>query len=392
MQCIRCKRDIPDGAAFCPWCGKRQPDTAPPAQRKKRRRPKGSGTVRKLNDSPRSRPWMARAGSGEVLGMYATSTEAVLALDDYNAKHSSVARMRYTFSDVYEKWKEVHFKDVGAKGRYSYEQAFEKSKAIWEREMRELKTEDYQGVITELSDAGLSRSTCEKQRQLFSQICKWAMQNDIIRVNYAEGLRLPVASPKKERTLTDEEISKIQSIAEDNSKSNRFRFMAQFALVLLYTGMRIDELLSMRRDDVHLDQGYLVGGEKTEAGRQRTIPILPEIHGILAGWMLDSIGNELLLPTASGKKKDINATEASFRRLMEVCGINSKDTPKEKRVTPHSLRRTAATRLVEGKAEPTAVQAILGHADFSTTADYYTAHSNEYLSQEMNKYKKRESR
>lgn len=45
MQCIRCKREIPDGAAFCPWFGKRLPDTAPPAQRKKRRRPKGSGTV-----------------------------------------------------------------------------------------------------------------------------------------------------------------------------------------------------------------------------------------------------------------------------------------------------------------------------------------------------------
>nr|DAP44563.1 MAG TPA: 50S ribosomal protein L19 [Caudoviricetes sp.] len=44
MQCIRCKREIPDGAAFCPWCSKRLPDTAPPAQRKKRRRPKGSGT------------------------------------------------------------------------------------------------------------------------------------------------------------------------------------------------------------------------------------------------------------------------------------------------------------------------------------------------------------
>ena len=164
--------------------------------------------------------------------------------------------------------------------------------------------------------------------------------------------------------------------------------MAQFSLVLLYTGMRIDELLSMRRDDVHLDQGYLVGGEKTEAGRQRVIPILPEIRGILGGWMLDSIGSELLIPTSTGRKKDIHTTEASFRRLMEICGINGKDTPKEKRVTPHSLRRTAATRLVEGKAEPTAVQAILGHADFSTTADYYTAHSNEYLVQEMGKYKK----
>ena len=319
--------------------------------------------------------------------MFATSSEAVIALDEYNAKHSSVARMRYTFKDVYERWNAVHFKEVGENGRYSYEQAYTKASSLLDCEMRELKTEDYQKIITELAEAGLSRSTCEKQRQLFSQLCKWAMQNDIISTNYAEGLKLPAPPPKKERTLTDEEIAKIQALADDRSKNNRFRFTAQFSIVLVYTGMRIDELLSMRRDDVHLDAGYLIGGEKTDAGRQRTIPILDPIRTILAGWMLDSLGSEYLLPTANGRKKDVNTVEHSFRRMMEVCEINKPDTPKEKRVTPHSLRRTAATRLVEGKAEPTAVQAILGHSDFTTTADYYTAHSADYLAEEMKKFK-----
>lgn len=319
--------------------------------------------------------------------MFATSAEATLALDDYNAKHSNVARMRYTFSDVYEKWKTVHFSDLGPKGQYSYTQAYEKAAALHQREMRELKTADYQDVINSLVADGLSRSTCEKQRQLFSQLCKWAMQNDIISVNYAAGLKLPASAPKKERTLTDEEILQIQTVAADKSPANRFLLTAQIAMVLLYTGMRIDELLSMRRDDVHLADGYMIGGEKTDAGRQRTIPVLDPIRPILGGWLLDSLGSEYLLPTATGRKKDINAVEHSFRRLMECCGINQKDTPKELRVTPHSLRRTAATRLVEGKADPTAVQAILGHADFATTADYYTAHSADYLAEEMRKFK-----
>ena len=253
--------------------------------------------------------------------------------------------------------------------------------------MRDLKTEDYQKVITALADTGKSRSYCEKQRQLFSQLCKWAMQNDIISINYAEGLRLPSASPKKERTLTSDEIQRIQTVADNADPSNRLRITAQIALVLVYTGMRIDELLSMRRDDVYLSDGYMVGGEKTDAGRQRIIPILDPIKKIVSGWMLDSVGFEYLLPTASGKKKDINTVEHSFRRLMLLCGINKEDTPKEKKVTPHSLRRTFATKLVECGAEPTAVQAILGHADFTTTADYYTAHSTEYVVSEMKKLK-----
>ena len=258
--------------------------------------------------------------------------------------------------------------------------------------MRELKTEDYQAVITALADAGKSRSMCEKQRQLFSQLCKWAMQNDIITINYAEGLRLPAPSPKKERTLTDDELGKIKAIADDNNKGNRFRQIAQLAMVLTYTGMRIDELLSMRRDDVHLNEGYMIGGEKTDAGRQRVIPILEPIRMIVAEWMLCSLGSEFLLPTSTGRKKNVDTVEHSFRRLMIVLGINPDPEKVDRKdmgelITPHSLRRTAATRLVEGKAEPTAVQAILGHADFSTTADYYTSHNVEYLAEEMKKFK-----
>lgn len=387
MQCIRCKREIPEGAAFCQWCGKRQPETTPPAQRKKRRRPKGSGSVYEKKDAVRAKPWVAKNSANEIIGNFATSSEAVIALSEYNAKHSTASRFRYTFSDVYEKWNELHYKDIGPKGRDSYQRAYEVAKSLHDCSMRDLKTEDYQKVITALADTGKSRSYCEKQRQLFSQLCKWAMQNDIISINYAEGLRLPSASPKKERTLTSDEIQRIQTVADNADPSNRLRTTAQIALVLVYTGMRIDELLSMRRDDVYLSDGYMVGGEKTDAGRQRIIPILDPIKKIVSGWMLDSVGFEYLLPTASGKKKDINAVEHSFRRLMLLCGINKEDTPKEKKVTPHSLRRTFATRLVECGAEPTAVQAILGHADFTTTADYYTAHSTEYVVSEMKKLK-----
>ena len=46
--------------------------------------------------------------------------------------------------------------------------------------------------------------------------------------------------------------------------------------MLIYTGLRIGELFSLRRENVHLKEGYLVGGSKTKAGKNRTVPILPE--------------------------------------------------------------------------------------------------------------------
>lgn len=378
MICIRCKREIPDGAAFCPWCGKRQPETAPPAQRKKRRRPRGSGSVYKMC-GVRQKPYIALSSKREVIGIYETSGEAIRALDAYVSQNRPISKLKYTFADVYAKWSEAHYQDVGAKGRSSYELAYKKAERLWDRPVRDLVTEDYQVVIDDLANAGMSRSMCEKQRQLFSQICKWSMANGITSHNFAEELRLPAGTGKKTRVLTKEEISRIQSVADD--RSDPMNTIARISIVLYYTGMRINELLSMRRDDVHLDEGYLIGGEKTEAGRKRVIPILDPIKMIIADWMLDSMGNELLLPAArGGKQRSESATEKAFKALMKRCDIEG--------AVPHTMRHTAATRLVQGKAEPTAVQAILGHADFSTTANYYTGHDAEYLKKEMKKFDK----
>ncbi len=378
MQCCRCHEEIPDGSLFCNRCGKRQPEWAPPAQRKKRRRPKGSGSVYKLKDN-RAKPFVALSSKREVIGTYATSGEAVQALDVYNAQTVPITRIKYTFADVYAKWSEAHYQDVGPKGRQSYEAAYTKAERLWDRPIREMVTEDYQTVIDDLVAAGLSRSMCEKQRQLFSQLCKWSMSNGIISHNFAEELRLPTQQKKKKRVLSTAEIEKIQKIADD--KADGMYSIARLSLVLYYTGMRVNELLTLRRQDVDLKAGYIVGGEKTEAGRERTIPILEPIKMILADWMIDSVGSDLLLPAArGGKQRSVSATEKSFKELMKRCGVED--------ATPHTMRRTAATRLVEGKAEPTAVQAILGHADFSTTADYYTGHDADYLKSEMEKFKK----
>ena len=384
MECIRCRREVPEGGMFCPWCGKRQA-AAPPPQRRQRRRPKGSGSVYRLAGN-RARPYIALTASKESLGTYATAGEAVQALDAYNAQRTPAARLRYTFEDVYQRWSAQHYQDVGPKGRESYERAFAKAESLYRREMRELRQEDYQAVVDALAGAGKSRSLCEKQRQLFSQMCQWAMKQDIITQNYASGLRLPGAAAKKERILTGAEIARIRACAENTDKGNRYCSIARLAMVLLYTGMRIDELLSMRRENVHLDQGYMIGGEKTSTGRNRIIPILEPVRGIIGGWMLDSLGTEWLLPTAAGRKRDVNTVEHSFRTLMNVCGINTEDTPKEARATPHTLRHTAATAMIEAGVAPTAVQAILGHKDFTTTANIYTSHNDpQYLLQEMQK-------
>lgn len=358
MKCIRCHREIPDESGFCLFCGKRQTATTPPPHRRSRRRAKGSGSVYKLSDK-RSRPWVAMNGAGKLLGTYASSGEAVEALDRFNADRVPLERKNYTLRDIYEQWSPNAFAKIGDKSRQSYEDAFAKAEDLHSRRIRDLKTEDYQQVIDSLVQRGLSRSLCEKQRLLFSKLCQYAMKQDIIDKNYAQFLELPSKGEAKTRVLSDEEIGRIRGMLGDPKLGPT----AEIALVLCYSGMRINELLQMERENVHLADRYMVGGEKTDAGRNRTIPIHREIVPIIAKWM-DGNSARWLLHTSAGTAKDADNVRKTFRSLMKACSIEG--------ATPHTCRHTAATKMVAAGVRPEIIKQILGHSDFSMTVNRYT--------------------
>ena len=163
MKCIRpcCRKEIPDGASFCPWCGKKQPEAAP-QQRKKRRRPKGSGSVYKLSGT-RARPYVALTARRDILGTFETAGEAVQALDAYNAQNTPAALLKCTFADAYTQWKaQPKFQKLSTDMQKGYELAYAKAAPLYDRQLRDLKAADYQQVIDAMVEKGLSRSSCEK--------------------------------------------------------------------------------------------------------------------------------------------------------------------------------------------------------------------------------------
>lgn len=200
-----------------------------------------------------------------------------------------------------------------------------------------------------------------KQRQLFSQLCQYAIHQDIIHTNYATALSLPSPSAPKTRVLSAAEVSAIWGMANDS----RLGETAKIALVLVYTGMRLNELLTVRRDDVHLAEGYLIGGEKTEAGRRRVIPIHPDVRSFVTDWLAAGAGSSpYLLTSKYGLPRDHNNVRKSFGSLMQKLGIQG--------VTPHTCRHTAATKMAASGLPPEVVKQILGHADIATTLNIYT--------------------
>lgn len=90
-------------------------------------------------------------------------------------------------------------------------------------------------------------------------------------------------------------------------------------MVLLCTGMRINELLQLPVADVHLEEGYAIGGEKTAAGRSRIIPLPVPIRGIVADWL--ATGATVLVASKAGTPLDDSNVRRRFGRLMDALQI-----------------------------------------------------------------------
>lgn len=349
MICQKCKKKMPEGAKYCPWCGKSQT----PAK-KYRKRANGTGTVYKRTDKPRRTPWRATKGK-IIIGDYATRKEALEALEML-AGQDITERYNLTFAQVYERWSTEHFPRLSKWGVQSYTGAYNAFSALHAEKFRSLRASDYQRVMDDIPGKPEAK---RKYKQLLSQMSQWAMREEIIPTNYAHFLELPPPQKKPKEIFTSSEIARL---TEDGSET------AQVILMLIYTGMRIGELLSLPLTGYHED--YVVGGSKTEAGRNRVIPIRPEGKSYFARFAAASSG-PLLLSGSSIPRDPGNFRNRNYYPLLAKLGIPKK--------SPHCTRHTYATWAVEAGVPPEALQQILGHASYSTTVDVYTHLSPEQL-------------
>ena len=347
MNCVKCARTLPADAAFCPFCGKKQAA----APRKALKRPNGTGTVYKLSGR-RTRPWVA-AKNKTIIGYYSKKTEALEALERLAGKPIS-ERYNMTFEDVFQEWKAEHFREVGEKSIAAYENAYTKSKELYGRQFRSLRVKDFQAIIDN-NKAAKSRSAQAKYKHLFVQLSEWAVREEAATTNYAKFVKLDGEKPKEKAVFTNSEIQKLESAGTPAAK---------LTLMLIYTGMRIGELFALPLADYH--ESYVIGGEKTKAGRNRIIPIRPEGRGYFAE-VAASADGDLLISGYAGQKVAENFRKRDYYPMLEQLGIEKKP--------PHATRHTFASWAVSAGIRPEMLQKILGHSNYDTTADIYV-HAN----------------
>jgi len=192
------------------------------------------------------------------------------------------------------------------------------------------------------------------------------MSGDVAQ-NPADELRAPRALAALPRFLSIEEVDRLLAAPDVSTpKGVRDRALVE---VLYATGLRVSELVGLRLTDVHLDQGYVQCVGKGE--KQRVVPMGDEATAWVRRYLAD--GRPALVGKRSGQWLFVNArgggrlSRLGFWKTLKRYGLQA---GVRSHLSPHVLRHSFATHLLERGADLRAIQTMLGHADLSTTQIY----------------------
>ncbi len=174
---------------------------------------------------------------------------------------------------------------------------------------------------------------------------------------------------QRPKSLTTEEVDRLLAMPSRGNPSSPRALRDCALLNLLYTtGMRVTEVVTLTLDAVHLDEGYLIGGENERQSRQIPLPeaTVVLLHRYLADGrprLTQDRGLRALFVNHRGKQLTRQGLWLIIKEYAEAAGLGTK-------VTPHTLRHSFAMHRLQQGAELREVQHLLGHASISTTQIY----------------------
>lgn len=347
------------------------------------KQPNSYGSVHKL-PGKRRRPWRVRKTSGWIfdennervkqqyitIGYFATKQEALQALANYNENPYDIATNSITFSEVYERWSKEHFETIVPSAQRTWKSAYNHSKPLWEMRMKDIRPAHMEGTIR---DAQIGADTKNRMKSLYNLMFKYALKHEIVDKDYAV-LCNGVKKEEPDRIRKPFSENEIQ-ILWDNIDIP----FVDIILIGIYSGWRPQELATLKTEDIDLENGTMRGGMKTDAGKNRYVPIHSKIRPLVEKWY-DSNRKQLFYDDngKNGSEMDYGMYYTRFKEIMSRLNMDH---------IPHEVRHTFITLAKEADMNEYCLKLIIGHDVNDVTERVYTHRTLESLRTEIEKIK-----
>lgn len=235
------------------------------------------------------------------------------------------------------------------------------------KDMLSPQLEDFHNFSSLMSNIGIAPTSLSRILSGVRSFYHFLVISDIIETNPMELLEYPKRPKHLPDVLTVEEIDAMESVIDlSEREGQRNKAIIE---VLFSCGLRVSELVNLKMSELYLDEGFIKVTGK--GSKQRLVPISGKAVKELNLWFADRChidikpGHEDYVFVSHSRRQQLTRIMVFYiiRGLVEKAGI-------EKTVSPHTLRHSFATALLEGGANLRAIQAMLGHESIATTQIY----------------------
>ena len=314
-----------------------------------------------------------------------------------------------TLNELFNRYLEQN-KRLKDRTKHKYKTEYDRwigSKWIGKRQIKTIVKSDIAKFYKEMSDAGYSNGTIKCIHKYIHSSLEVAFEDDMIRKNYSEKCIEPYIKTESRKPMTKEETSKFLETA----KSANFgkNYLLAFKLMLL-TGMRVGEITGLTWNDIHLKERYIdvnhqfvlgdansrttyhIDVTKTENGK-RKVPISNDLCNLIKELKKETYFDSLkfkssvdgysgfVIHTRSGLPVLTSRLNEYSNRIVDI--YNSTHEDQLPKITCHTCRKTFCTRLAEMNISPHALQKIVGHGSYNTTARVYISVEDDFVNDEF---------
>ena len=242
---------------------------------------------------------------------------------------------------------------------------FEKYLETSEEEYQDLTSEGIKDYIRYMKEEGKKPSTISRGLASIRSFYQYEAKNKIVEKDPTEGIQSPKIEKRVPSVLTSNEVALLLDQPKNvDLKGTRDKAMLEFAYA---TGMRVTEIISLNVEDINLESGYATckNGKK-----ERTVPIGEMSLKALKDYMINARNTMIRDDNEKALFVNVNGQRLTRQGFWKIIKYYKEQAHIDKDITPHVLRHSFATHLLQNGADLKSIQTMLGHSDILSTQIY----------------------